>query len=402
MLFLNNIDLGQNELLNGVIHKSTSSTRPADPVLGQLTYDTSEFTIYSWDGTQWIPIKDTDAVLSIVGTSPINASEDVNRQVTISVDNATADGLGVIQLAGDLTGGTAESPVVSGVGGGTSDATSAAEIHSAYLASHAQNTDTGTTSGSFQIDSGNSGPKIKNVNGEVQLRNSTDDNWANLKVKDLHVEGTISYLHSTDVYIGDSFITLNDQVMVSSNNTNGGFDVKRLKADVSGGADTISGVGVVITGTGTTFLTDVKVGDVLVFGAQRRTITKVTSDTVLEVSEAFNPQPTNAAFSYANQINPRIYFDDANNIWKLIDGTLTNQYTFPIVRKYSADVGNGTDKDITITHNLNTRDVTVSLRLTGSDYAGVMVDWKAATVDTVTLHFNKAPTAAQYRVTITG
>ena len=40
--------------------------------------------------------------------------------------------------------------------------------------SHAQNTDTGTTLTSFQINSGASGPRIKNSSGTLQVRNSAD------------------------------------------------------------------------------------------------------------------------------------------------------------------------------------------------------------------------------------
>lgn len=407
MMFLNNINLDQNELLNGVIHKSTSTTRPSTPVVGQLTYDTEEFTLYSWNGTAWVSISDQDAVLSIIGTSPINAYENANRQVTISIDSATGGAtpaLGAIALGGDLngTGTTALVPVVSGVGYGTADAETASSIHTAVGKSHDQNTDTGTTNTTFQIDSDASGPKLKNVSSSLELRNAADDAYANLRVNDLHVNGTLTYVHSTDVYMGDSIITLNAQVMQNTSNSNGGVDIKRLLADESGGTDTITGVGVVITGSGTTFLTDVSVGDVLIFGTQRRTITKIISDTSLEVDEAFNPQPSGDNFSWANQANARIYFDNSTGSWKVIDGSTTDLQTFQLARKYAANIGNGTDKDIIVTHNLNTRDVTVSVLLNSGTYEVVMVDWDATTVDTITLHFKKIPTTSQYRVVITG
>ena len=47
-------------------------------------------------------------------------------------------------------------------------------------AGHTQNTDTGTTSPSFQIDSGNSGPRTKNVSGAMHIRNAADSALADL------------------------------------------------------------------------------------------------------------------------------------------------------------------------------------------------------------------------------
>lgn len=68
--------------------------------------------------------------------------------------------------------------------------------------------------------------------------------------------------------------------------------------------------------------------------------------------------------------------------------------------KYSADVGtSGTV--VTMTHNLGTLDVVVSVKIksTGEE---VDVDVIAATTNTVTLGFAVTPTAAQYRATIIG
>lgn len=72
------------------------------------------------------------------------------------------------------------------------------------------------------------------------------------------------------------------------------------------------------------------------------------------------------------------------------------------VGKYATDVGDGSATSITVTHNLNTRDVTVSVRETGGSYNSVQTDVQMATVNTVTLIFAVAPTSAQYRCTVTG
>lgn len=53
---------------------------------------------------------------------------------------------------------------------------------------HTQNTDTGTSSAVFQVDAGNSGPKLKNDSGTFAVRNAADSAWAPLKATT--IEGT--------------------------------------------------------------------------------------------------------------------------------------------------------------------------------------------------------------------
>jgi phage-related tail fiber protein len=70
-------------------------------------------------------------------------------------------------------------------------------------------------------------------------------------------------------------------------------------------------------------------------------------------------------------------------------------------RKMSATVGDGTATTITVTHNLGTQDVAVSVRDAASN-AGVLCDWVANGSNTVQLTFATAPTTGQYRATVTG
>lgn len=75
--------------------------------------------------------------------------------------------------------------------------------------------------------------------------------------------------------------------------------------------------------------------------------------------------------------------------------------TAVVARKFSQDVGNGSLTTITVTHNLGTRDVVVSVR-DNTSFAGVITDWVATTTSAVDVTFGVAPTAAQYRVTVMG
>lgn len=70
-------------------------------------------------------------------------------------------------------------------------------------------------------------------------------------------------------------------------------------------------------------------------------------------------------------------------------------------RKASAAIGDGSSTTLTFTHNLNTRDVVVSI-YDAATYTGVICDWTANGVNTVQLTFATAPTAGQYRVSVVG
>ena len=71
-----------------------------------------------------------------------------------------------------------------------------------------------------------------------------------------------------------------------------------------------------------------------------------------------------------------------------------------VVSKYAANVGDGSATSITITHNLGTRDVVVTVYEATGSYAEVICDVNHATTNTITLLFSVAPTLNQYRVVV--
>lgn len=85
--FLANINLNKNELQNAKIHNLASA--PASPAAGQVYYNTSDGKFYIYNG---------------VSSSWVDLSAEAS--------NATTSAVGLIQLAGDLTG-TATSPAIA-------------------------------------------------------------------------------------------------------------------------------------------------------------------------------------------------------------------------------------------------------------------------------------------------
>jgi hypothetical protein len=71
-----------------------------------------------------------------------------------------------------------------------------------------------------------------------------------------------------------------------------------------------------------------------------------------------------------------------------------------VVSKYAANVGDGSATSYTITHNLGTRDIQVTVYEATGTYAEVICDVQHSTTNTATLLFSVAPTSDQYRVVI--
>lgn len=75
--------------------------------------------------------------------------------------------------------------------------------------------------------------------------------------------------------------------------------------------------------------------------------------------------------------------------------------TTVVARKAAATIGDGTSTTLTVTHNLNTLDVLVVVRLVSTGEQ-VLVDNVANGMNTVQITFGTAPSTGQYRVTVHG
>lgn len=76
--------------------------------------------------------------------------------------------------------------------------------------------------------------------------------------------------------------------------------------------------------------------------------------------------------------------------------------TAVVVKKYATNVGDGTATSYTVTHSLNTKDVTVAVYDNSSPYAEVVCDVQHTSTSAITVLFSVAPTSNQYRVVVHG
>lgn len=81
--------------------------------------------------------------------------------------------------------------------------------------------------------------------------------------------------------------------------------------------------------------------------------------------------------------------------------TITNDIASR-TKKVAASLGDGVATTFVVTHNLNTQDVSVTIREAAAPYAMVMTDVEFTSATTLTVKFGAAPTANQYKVTIIG
>jgi hypothetical protein len=81
--------------------------------------------------------------------------------------------------------------------------------------------------------------------------------------------------------------------------------------------------------------------------------------------------------------------------------TITNQLALR-TKKYAATIGDGTTTTFTITHNLNTQDVVVTVRENASPYNVVFADVQITDANNIKVLFATAPSSNQYRVVVIG
>jgi len=111
----------------------------------------------------------------------------------------------------------------------------------------------------------------------------------------------------------------------------------------------------------------------------------------------------NLAVAPASPVSGQVYFDTGLDIPRTWDGVawLSGAPAVGAVTKFATDVGNGIALSYVVTHNLNTRDVVVSI------FNNLTFDDAIATVDhtslnTITVIFAVPPILNAYRVTVIG
>ncbi len=341
MKYLANIDLANNQLLNVVIQVLASA--PASPAAGRLYYDSSMGKLRYFNGSTWINLDQT-----------ATDAATLNGQVpTYYLNRANHTGTQTASTISDF------------------DAAARTAIGGADLAMNSH--------------------RITGVADPANPQDVATKAYVDAAAQGLDVKASVRAATTVDVTLSGTqtidgvALNVGDRVLVKAQTSapeNGIYLVAAGAWSRSGDADTAAKVSAGL-------FTFVEEGTQ---GADSGWVLTTNNTIVLGTTALAFTQ-----FSGAGAVEAGTGLIRTGNTIAL---DTANGYG---VRKAAADVGDGASTSLTILHNLSTRDLCgVWLRENSAPYAVFQADIEATTVNSVTLRFAVAPTAAQYRAVISG
>jgi len=403
--FLNNIDLNGNEIRNIVIHNLGTTPSPSSKA-GGMYFDTSAsvMALKYHNGTSWVEISsggsgtwqpydgDLAAIAALTGTSGLlkktaaNTWElDTNTYLTASTGVTSVNGnTGAITNVAKTTDKLSVFAATSSseLAGVISDETGTGAL--VFGTSPAITTSLTTGSTTFALL--NTTATTINFGGDATTINVGNAAGTVVIAGNLTVNGTTTTINSTTITVDDKNI-----VLAEGNTLDSGAD---------GGGITLSGA------TNKTFnwvdATDAWTSSEHLNLASGKAY-YINGTQVLSGS-ALGSGVTSSSLTSVGTIGTGVWQGTVVGVGYGGTGASTAadaRTNLGATTKYAASVGNGADSTITVTHNLGTTDVVVSL-YTASSGEVVFADVTHATTNTVTLSFATAPTSNQYKVVVIG
>lgn len=394
--FLTSIDLTKNQILNVAIQNL--ATAPTSPVTGQIYFNTAELRMYFWDGTQWVDMSgDLQDVLGGAGLTASTANDIVTLDV--NVDNATieinADTVRVKDL-GITTAKLADgavttvkiaanavtfakmqqigaNTVIGNLSGATADPSAIAVI-----------TDLATGAGTNLATAGAIKTYIDaNIGGLGNLEGGWPANTGTFPVGTSPVAGTKAgdyWYVITAGTVNSVPFNVGDVIIAKVNGASTTLASDWIQLEVNRDQATTTVLGLVTLATSAEVQTGTDTSKVVTpSGLSARTATETRSG-IAEI---------------ATQAEADAGTIDTHIITPLKLKTLLDNRT----GGFAVNIGDGTATTFTVTHNLNTKDVVVEL-VEVSTGETVYADTARPTVNTITVTFAVAPTAAQFRVVV--
>ena len=430
-LFVTNIDLNKNELLNARIQNLSAA--PSNPVSGQIYYDSTSNTMYYYNGLTspngpWMPMSgSTEVIQDVIGSAIVggvgltSAYNDTAGTTTIDLDNTAV-------TAGSY-GSTTKIPTFTVDAQGRLTAASEADVATNLSVAGDTGTDTVNLLTDTLTIAGGEGIDVAVTNNTVTISgedaSTTNKGVASFNASDFTVTAGEVSLNK------DPVITLSGDVAGTATMTNLG-DVTITTTvqpnSVALGTDTtgdyvqnIQGTANEVTvsptsGEGSTVTIglpdDVTITNNLNVGGNLNVTGTINSVNTTQVNIVDNKINLNTDFAGAPTVDAGIRVErgtgaDVEVLWNEADDrwTLTNNGTnyHAITRKYAADLANpDTLTFLVVPHNLGSDDVTVQVFETGGLKALVETDVERTSLNTITLRFATAPASGAYRVVITG
>ena len=388
--YLSSIDLNKNELQNAKIH--VLATAPSNPQEGQIYYNSSDNKLYFYDGTSFV---DASGDIKSVGTSTSS---------TLTITDSTGPNPSIATVTAAVTNGS----TALATGDQIYDFVTASATSIASLGAIASN-----------VTIGNAANVTVSVSGDLTVPG------------DLTVNGTTTTVNSNTVTVDDPVFTLGgDTAPSSDDNKDRGIEFR-----YHDGSNPKLGFFGFDDSTGNfTFLTSAT-NSSEVFSGTKGNLDINNINLAGSITTIDGAAPTNGQILIGNGSNNDMQLgtitagegiditnaagsitidaEDASDSNKgvvelattaeALAGTDTSKVVTPAglaARSFSSSIGDGSATSITVTHNLNSRDVIIQL-YDNSSYDTVFADVVRTTVDTATISFTTAPASGDIRVLVT-
>ena len=397
-LFVTDINLNKNELQNARIQGLASA--PTGAVNGQIYYDTSNNTMYYYNGLAspngpWVAMNASQEVIQDIIGASVEGGVGLTRTyvdstgiTTIDLDNTavtpgsygsttqiptfTVDAQGRLTAAGTVNVATVLSIAAES---GTTDTVNLLTDTLTFAAG--EGIDTAVTNNTITI----SGEDATTSNKGIASFADADFTVASgaVTIKNVNL-GT----QTTGNYIATIAGTANEIEVTGSGSETAAVTIG-LPNDVTITNNLNVGGNLNVTGT----INSVNTTQVNIV------------DNKINLNTDFTGTPTADAgirVERGDSADVEILWNETNDNW-----TLTNDGTnyHAITRKYSTTIGNGSLTQIPVTHNLGTRTVTVQV-YDSATYDTVECDVVRTSTSVVTLGFTAAPASGAYTVVIVG
>ena len=388
--YLSSIDLNKNELQNAKIH--VLATAPSNPQEGQIYYNSTDNKLYFYDGTSFV---DASGDIKSVGTSTSS---------TLTITDSTGPNPSIATVTAAVTNGS----TALATGDQIYDFVTASATSIASLGAIASN-----------VTIGNAANVTVSVSGDLTVPG------------DLTVNGTTTTVNSNTVTVDDPVFTLGgDTAPSSDDNKDRGIEFR-----YHDGSNPKLGFFGFDDSTGNfTFLTSAT-NSSEVFSGTKGNLDINNINLAGSITTIDGAAPTNGQILIGNGSNNDMQLgtitagegiditnaagsitidaEDASDSNKgvvelattaeALAGTDTSKVVTPAglaARSFSSSIGDGSATSITVTHNLNSRDVIIQL-YDNSSYDTVFADVVRTTVDTATISFTTAPASGDIRVLVT-
>jgi hypothetical protein len=375
-----NLNFNNHELLNAVIHKSTTAGRPAAPTEGQLYYDTDVKTLYVHIGptaSDWLDLGD---IYSHPTYSTFNPDLDTNGASVLATFETDETGHVIaattrLMTLADLgyTGDTDANNYVHATFAGND---LGAALSGATIISDVDVNSEGHVTGFTTRDLTPADIGAAVINDSIT---NLTDTWSSQKIQD-ELDAINSTVAGALVYQGGFNASTNTPNLASTpTGINKGFTYT-------------------VTTAGTFYTTEVQVGDMLI-----AEIDDPATEADWTIVNKNIPDIVSATTDLEGLIElaTQAEVDAGSDATKAVTPLTLKQRmdAFFSDHRYATNIGDGTTTTFPISHNLGSSDVQITLREVSSGN----VWWTEETItddNTITVKFNTAPTANQFRVNI--